>query len=129
MRLQQMKYPKRSSNEGTSNAARVSRGSEEDTWGGLTKKDAERDTSQHGTITVTLYYTVVGGVPSVADVQAAVEDLNELYKACPSDKRLVNCTEITQELTVKTMQDIGAKIKHQPYQPPVKGLPSGTFPE
>ena len=103
---------------GTSNAARVSRGTEEDTWQGLTKRDAERDASQHGTITVTMYYTVVGGVPSVDDVKAAITDLDQLYKACPSDKELVDCTEITSELTVKSLQDIQTKIATQGYQPP-----------
>jgi hypothetical protein len=117
---------------GTSNAARVSRGSEEDTWKGLTKKDAKRDPSQHGTITVTMYYTVVGGIPSVDDVKAAVADLDQLYKACPSDKKLVDCTEITSELTVKNMQDITTKVTTQAYQPPVKNVTvseDSAFPE
>lgn len=113
---------------GTSNAARVSRGSEEDTWKGLTKKDAERDASQHGTITVTMYYTVVGGVPSVDDVKAAIADLDQLYKACPSDKTLIDCTEITSELTVKSMNDIKTKITTQGYQPPVKVAVGEAFP-
>jgi hypothetical protein len=117
---------------GTSNAARVSRGSEEDTWKGLTKKDVRRDCVQHGTITVTMYYTVVGGIPSVDDVKAAVADLDQLYKACPSDKKLVNCTEITSELTVKNMQDITTKVTTQAYQPPVKKIQPvavSSFPE
>ena len=116
---------------GESNAARVSRGKEEDVWGGVTKKDPERDPSMHPTITVTMYYTVVGGVPSAADVEAAVADLDALYKACPSDKRLVDCTEVTKELTVKEMQDSVSKVKTQPYQPP--NFPpqanTTTFPE
>jgi len=117
---------------GTSNAARVSRGTEEDTWTGLAKKDVERDPSQHGTITVTLYYTVVGGVPSTEDVKAAIDDLNQLYAACPSDKKLVDCTEITKELTVKDMQDITTKVTTQGYQPPVKKVQTTgaiAFPE
>eukprot|EP00743_Colponemidia_sp_Colp-15_P023139 GILK01032012.1.p1 GENE.GILK01032012.1~~GILK01032012.1.p1 ORF type:complete len:140 (-),score=17.08 GILK01032012.1:10-399(-) len=100
---------------GTSNAARVSRGSEEDTWAGINNKEPSRDPSQHGTITVTLYYTVAGGIPSPADVEACVADLDALYKACPSDKKLVDCSEITAELTVKNMQDIIKKVGDQPY--------------
>lgn len=100
---------------GTSNAARVSRGSEEDTWKGINNKAPVRDPSQHGTITVTLYYTVAGGIPSPADVEACVADLDSLYKACPSDKKLVDCSEVTAELTVKDMQDIGKKLTEQPY--------------
>lgn len=100
---------------GTSNAARVSRGSEQDTWQGISNKAPVRDPSQHGTITVTLYYTVAGGIPSPDDVEACVADLDALYKACPSDKRLVDCGEVTAELTVKSMQDIGKKLSEQPY--------------
>jgi hypothetical protein len=80
---------------GTSNAARVSRGSEQDTWAGVANRRPERDASQHGTITVTMYYTVVGGVPSAEDVKRACADLDALYKQCPSDKRLVKCDEVT----------------------------------
>ena len=111
---------------GTSNAARVSRGKEFDTWEGVAHKTPERDPSMHGTITVTMYYTVVP-----ADVRAAIQDLDALYKACPSDKKLVDCTELTKELTVKDMQDIHKKLATQPYkpapQPPADN--SGGFPE
>lgn len=111
---------------GISSAARVSRASEEDTWNGLTKKDAQRDINQHGTITVTMYYTVVGGIPSEPDVLAAIADLDQLYKACPSDKKLAECTEITSELTVKNVQDIVTKVTTQGYQPPVKASPTNN---
>ena len=115
---------------GTSNAARVSRGSEEDVYPGLCNTAPERDPSQHATITVTMYYTVAGGVPSAAEVAAAVADLDELYKACPSDKKLVDCTEVTAELTVKDMGDVGTKLKTQPYVPPPAPAAdnSGGFP-
>jgi len=108
---------KSKSKVGTSNAARVSRGSEQDTWSGLNKKDPVRDPSQHGTITVTLYYTVVGGVPSEEDILASIEDLNQLYRSCASDKNLVDCGEITKELTVKDTIDIEKKLFTQPYSP------------
>ena len=102
---------------GVSNAARVSRGKEFDVWMGVAHKEPERDPSMHGTITVTMYYTVVGGVPSAADVKAAIADLDALYKACPSDKRLVDCSELTKELTVKELQDVQKKVTSQPYKP------------
>lgn len=107
---------------GVSNAARVSRGTLEDVYRGVANRQMKRDASQHGTITVTMYYTVAGGVPSAADVKSAVDDLDALYKACPSDKRLVDCTEVTAELTVKVANDIGTKVATQPYQPTV-GMP------
>ena len=65
------------------------------------------------------------------DVQAAIADLDELYKSCPSDKKLVDCAEITSELTVKNMNDISTKVTTQGYKPPVKSGFSGNskFPE
>ncbi len=115
---------------GVSNAARVSRGLEEDAaWGGVNNRKPERDPSMHGTITVTMYYTVAGGVPAEADVLAAIEDLDALYKACPSDKKLVDCSEITKELTVKETMDINAKLTTQPYKPPAFAPVKSTFPE
>ena len=113
---------------GTANAARVSRGSEQDKWAGIANKAPERDPSQHGTITVTLYYTVAGGVPSAADVEACVADIDALYRACPSDKRLVDCGEVTAELTIKNMQDIVAKVTTQPYCPPAQPVVDSGFP-
>lgn len=111
---------------GVSNAARVSRGTEYDTWGGVAHTAPVRDPSMHGTITVTMYYTVVGGVPTEADVKAAVADLDTLYKSCPSDKRLVDCTEVTAELTVKNLLDIHKKVQLQPYSPPQMIPPDTT---
>eukprot|EP00658_Telonema_sp_P-2_P041900 TRINITY_DN3001_c0_g1_i16.p1 TRINITY_DN3001_c0_g1~~TRINITY_DN3001_c0_g1_i16.p1 ORF type:complete len:297 (+),score=93.61 TRINITY_DN3001_c0_g1_i16:648-1538(+) len=102
---------------GTSNAARVSRGTEYDVWNGVNNTEPERDPSQHATITVTLYYTVAGGIPSEADIEMCVKDLDELYKACPSDKKLVDCGEVTAELTVKDMIDINTKVTTQAYKP------------
>lgn len=114
---------------GTSNAARVSRGSERDTWAGCLRSTPERDRAQHGTITVTLYYTVAGGVPSAADVQLAVEDLNVLYSQCATEKRLVDCHEVTAPLSTAAM------ILPQPYfpgytPPPVPSFAGGlAFPQ
>ena len=107
---------------GTSRAARVSRGKEEDVWGGLSKNSLARDQSMHGTITVTLYYAVAGGVPSASDVQAAIADLEELYAACPSDRRLAQCSEITAPLSADAMNSIAAKVVAQPYGPTVTGI-------
>ena len=73
---------------GTSNVARVSRGIEHDTWSGVAHKNPERDPSQHITITVVMYYTVVGGVPGSEDVLAAVTDLENLYEKCNWTGRL-----------------------------------------
>jgi len=66
---------------GTSYAARVSRGRVHDYWTGLTIQP-RRDESQHCTITVQLYHTVAGGVPSPEDVKAAIDDLESLFRHC-----------------------------------------------
>merc|ERR1719461_202475 len=74
---------------GSANAARVSRGTEEDVWLGLSAKDPKRNPHEPLTITVVIYNTVADGVPSEADVVAAVDDLEQLYAACNADGRLV----------------------------------------
>jgi hypothetical protein len=74
---------------GIANAARVSYGSEHDVWSGLTgyAKTPVRHESEHITITIVLYNVVAGGVPSEADVAAAIDDLERLYAACAADRR------------------------------------------
>jgi hypothetical protein len=105
---------------GTSNAARVSKGSEVDVWSGLSIHTPQRHESEHVTITVVMYNTVVDGIPSEADVLAAIDDLEALYEACSTSGRLADASFdfMKEELTVKTMQDIKTKLSTQPYQPP-----------
>merc|ERR1719326_598910 len=67
---------------GSACAARVSRGTEVDTWKGLSVKAPERHPSEHVTCTVVIYNAISGGVPSEADVLAAIDDLEQLYAAC-----------------------------------------------
>lgn len=106
--------------KGISNAARVSKGSEFDVWDGLSVKDAERDGKQVTTITVTMYYTVAGGVPTPEDVKAAIDDLDLLYKSTKgASLRLKDApAKVTKELTVGNMVDIQEKIQEQPYKKP-----------
>ena len=74
---------------GIANAARVSYGSEHDVWSGLAgyAKTPVRHESEHITITIVLYNVVAGGVPSEADVAAAIDDLERLYASCAADRR------------------------------------------
>ena len=72
------KKPKR----GKSSSARVSIGTEHDTWDGLLVPDAARHEKEHVTVTVVIYNVVVGGVPSAEDVRAAADDMDSLYAAC-----------------------------------------------
>jgi hypothetical protein len=125
--LSSLRAGKKSEAVGVSNAARVSRGSEADTYSGVANPAPQRDPTQHGTITVTMYYTVVGGVPSAADVERAVKDLDALYKACPSDKRLVNCTEVTSNVTTRSIATLPPPPKTD-YNPFVPTTPSPIAP-
>merc|ERR1712070_1343346 len=106
--------------EGKASAARVSRGSEVDRWGGLSVKQPKRDPQQHITATVVIYNTVAGGVPSPEDVKAAIDDMEQLYAACGWRGQLSEqgADFVKSELTVAQVQGIAEKVKTQPYVPP-----------
>jgi len=103
---------------GVANAARVSKGSVVDSWGGLTVHAPERHQSEHVTVTVVIYNTVVGGVPTVADVAAAIDDLERLYAGCSAAGKLA---EPTFDFMKHGMAGSGAshqvaqKVALQPY--------------
>merc|ERR1712048_1508438 len=88
---------------GISNAARVSRGTEVDLWPGLTVKEPKRNQTERVTVTVVIYNTVMGGVPTVDDVAAAIDDLEALYEACGVTGKLADqqFDFMKKELTVK----------------------------
>ncbi|CAJ1462327.1 unnamed protein product [Effrenium voratum] len=113
---------------GHSSAARVSRGSEHDTWSGLTAKSAKRNPSEHVTVTVVIYNAVKGGVPSAGDVMAAIDDLESLYRACAETGKLADSTFdfMKEPLKVDDMMDISAKLAFQPPSVAVVGF--DTFP-
>ena len=107
---------------GVANAARVSRGSHAGEFSKLAlRKPPERDTDQHVTVTCVMYATVAGGVPSAADVAAAIEDMESLYAACDASGRLASTTFdfMKGELTAGQVGQIAGKLATQPYQPPV----------
>jgi len=122
----------RQSKIGKANAARVSRGTEVDVWDGVNNKEPKRDKHQHITVTVVIYNTVAGGVPSAQDVEAAIEDMERLYEACNWKGRLAEsgANFMKSELTVSESKDIAKKIKEQPYGVPECGLVknAGVFP-
>lgn len=67
--------------KGVSNAARVSRGScSGSSVNDVTVQNPKRHPSEHITVTCVVYNTVYGGVPSTADVMAAIDDMEQLYK-------------------------------------------------
>jgi len=109
---------------GRANAARVSRGSEVDTWEGVRNTQPKRDPHQHITVTVVIYNTVAGGVPSQDDVEAAIKDMECLYDACTWKGNLAEegADFMKSELTVSESSDIVKKIKEQPYYTPQSDL-------
>jgi hypothetical protein len=117
---------------GTANAARVSRGSavDESMWTGVTNTEPKRDPNQHITVTVVLYNTVAGGVPSTEDVHAAIEDMERLYAACAWEGKLADngakgadfMIIMKSELTISEGDDIAEKVVKQPYTAPKGSL-------
>jgi len=106
---------------GRANAARVSRGSMADRVNKTVDvAQPKRDGAQHITVTVVIYNTVAGGVPSEEDVKAAVDDMESLYTACGWQGRLADAGAdfMKAELTVENMVDIAGKLISQPYKPP-----------
>ena len=69
----------KSAKKGVSSSARISKGTVHGSYTKINIPDFKRDDSQHITITVILYNTVVGGVPTKDDVVAAVTELESLY--------------------------------------------------
>lgn len=105
---------------GVANAARVSCGSLQDYWAGLSVVEPKRDRQQHCTVTVQFYHMVVGGTPSPDDVKAAIDDMEALYDACGAWRgRLADevATFMKSALTVNDVQTIAEKVQAQPYAP------------
>ena len=103
---------------GVANAARVSKGSVVDSWGGLTVHAPERHQSEHVTVTVVIYNTVVGGVPTVADVAAAIDDLERLYAGCSAAGKLAEPTFDFMKHGMAgsgASQQVAQKVALQPY--------------
>jgi len=93
---------------GKANAARVSRGSKVDNWGGLTVTNPKRHPNEHITVTCVIYNTVAGGVPSAEDVCAAIDDMENLYAACSVSGKLGSnaFNFMKSELTTQDMIDV-----------------------
>lgn len=101
---------------GTSSAARVSRGSKEDTWDGLTVTNPQRNGQEHITATIVMYYLCRGGVPTETDIMAAIDDLESLYQSVEVSGNLADCTFdfMKSSFTNEDMMDIATKIITQP---------------
>jgi len=101
-------WTKVSPTKGISSAARVSRGSFVDSWGGVSSKEQVRHPNEHVTATIVMYYTCSGGVPTAEDVKRAIDDLEELYQAVEVNGNLADekFDFMKSELTVKDAMDI-----------------------
>ncbi|MDC0366908.1 hypothetical protein OAM67_00605 [bacterium] len=101
---------------GAARAARVSKGDVYDTtWKGVAVKAPQRHTHEHITCTIVLYNTVEGGVPSAADVKAAVDDMETLYAQCSATGRLADqeFDFMKADLTVADVQKTKHKVGHK----------------
>ncbi|KAK3286018.1 hypothetical protein CYMTET_6408 [Cymbomonas tetramitiformis] len=101
---------------GTANAARVSRGTRQDT---LTRQQlnpglqsARRHPSEHVTVTIVIYNTVAGGVPTEDDIMAAVDDMEMLYAACNWTGKLGSSGAdfMKSELNVKDAVEVSRRV-------------------
>ena len=93
--------------------ARVSRGSEVDTWKGLSVQNPKRNPEEQITVTCVIYNAVAGGVPSEGDVAAAINDMEALYAGCQWNGRLAEAgADFTKvELNVAGAMAIGNKLQ------------------
>jgi len=118
---------------GRSSAARVSRGSAADggaTWKGLTVKNPKRHSGEHITVTIVMYYTCSGGVPTEHDVKSAIDDLEGLYQSVETSGTLSEdkFNFMKSELTVKDTWDIQKKLITQPPPKPPAPIDFDVFP-
>lgn len=123
--------PPRKRRRGVANAARVSRGTRQDVWRGLAATSPERHPSQHITLTVVMYHTITGGIPSEADVCAAIDDLESFYAGCVQRGALQDSAFdfMKEPLTANDTNRIGSKMATQPYVPlPAHVSDSDVFP-
>jgi len=104
----------KSSQTGISTAARISRGEMVKCfeYGKYEIGAVERHPDEHITVTVVLYHTIQNGVPSTADVVAAIDDMENLYSKCAISGNLADAgfNFMKHELTVKEMDVVGKKI-------------------
>jgi len=109
---------------GRSSAARVSKGSEYDTWNGLSVTSPARQTAEHVTITVVIYNIVTDGVPSEEDVVRAIDDMECLYASSMSSGRLADSAFdfMKKPLQAQEVQDIATKLTFQPPSQPVQNF-------
>ena len=103
-------------------AGRLSRGSEYDTWDGI-KEEVVRDHNQHITVTIVLYNTVAGGVPTEEDVTNAIDDMEKLYQSCQWNGNLGDTGASFTSSVPKYTPPI------QTYNPLVKKFPSMSLTE
>merc|ERR1711998_501891 len=85
-------------------------------FGMVCHKQNQKEMKVNITVTIVSYFTIAGGVPSEADVVAAIDDMEKLYHSCTEKGNLADDTFdfMKDELTVKDVVDIQTKIKTQP---------------
>ena len=82
---------------GKATAARLNIGSDKGILSPLSLSAPERDRTQYVSVTVVLYNTITGGVPSQSDVKAAIDDMEELYAKCTWSGKLDGKDDLSDE--------------------------------
>ena len=83
---------------GKATAARVNIGLDKGILPPLTKMSPVRNKEQHITVTVVIYHTITGGVPSKEDVKAAIDDMEDIYAKCKWSGRLSGEDDLADEM-------------------------------
>lgn len=113
---------------GKSTAARVSKGSiENPDWKGLRdNKNWTRHPSHHATITVTFYFAVEGGVPSEADMERAMDELDQFYEKLGRGSRRAYATAVNEVIPVGAGFQFGFAAPADPVFPGESAAPGGA---
>jgi len=104
---------------GVTKVAKLSRGTYEGEYSGLHFSEPKRHETDHVTVTIVMFYGVVGGVPSEEDVLGAIDDLEKLYESCSTKGKLADKSFdfMKDDLTAAVVSGVVAKVVTQPYKP------------
>lgn len=113
---------------GKSSAARVSKGSiENPDWKGLrVNKNWTRHPSHHATITVTFYFAVKDGVPSEADMERAMDELDQFYEKIGRGCRRAYATAVNEVIPSGAGFQFNFAAPAEPVFPGESAAPGGA---
>jgi|TARA_B110000259_G_C13984267_1_gene389799 hypothetical protein len=111
---------------GFTSSARVSMGKEVSV-SKCSNKNPVRNPSEQISATITFYNAVQNGVPTLEDINAAIDDIDNLYKSCDLDILRADSSFCNSELNESILTQIQEVVDKYPYKPSaVKN--NGVFP-